>query len=169
MAAIFAAGLASGAVLGGLHVAGAQSFSPSPSPAPGLLRPGHGWFGPGRVGGVLGGRFGLGLGSRFGLGLLHGEFTVRGPGGSYRTVAVQGGRVTSVGPSSISVRSDDGYTQAYVVGQDTVVVAGNNGIGDVHAGDTVRVLGVGQGGADRAVTILDLTTLQRARGAWLGS
>jgi hypothetical protein len=45
---------------------------------------------------------------------LHGEFVVPGAGG-YTTVLTQTGMVTAISPTSITVRSADGYSQTYVV------------------------------------------------------
>jgi hypothetical protein len=36
-------------------------------------------------------------------------------GGGYTTVLTQTGAVTAISPTSITVRSDDGYSQAYVI------------------------------------------------------
>jgi hypothetical protein len=46
---------------------------------------------------------------------LHGEFVTPDGSGGYTTVLTQTGTVTAISSTSITVRSDDGYTQAYVV------------------------------------------------------
>jgi hypothetical protein len=46
---------------------------------------------------------------------LHGEFVVPDGAGSYTTVLSQTGTVTAISPTFITVRSDDGYTQTYVI------------------------------------------------------
>jgi hypothetical protein len=46
---------------------------------------------------------------------LHGEFVVRDGMGGYTTVLSQTGTVTASSPTSITVRSDDGYSQAYFI------------------------------------------------------
>jgi hypothetical protein len=46
---------------------------------------------------------------------LHGEFVARDADGSYRTTLVQTGTITAISPQSITARSDDGYTQTYVI------------------------------------------------------
>lgn len=48
---------------------------------------------------------------------LHGEFVVRDGMGGYTTVLSQTGTVTASSPTSITVRSDDGYRQTYVIAQ----------------------------------------------------
>ncbi|MEZ0051796.1 hypothetical protein ABIA30_002804 [Mycobacterium sp. MAA66] len=46
---------------------------------------------------------------------LHGEFVSPDPAGGYRTTLVQTGTITAVSPQSITARSDDGFTQTYVI------------------------------------------------------
>jgi hypothetical protein len=81
----------------------------------------HPMGGPHQVagpGGMPGGPPGIGVHGpgpdSVGATSLHGEFVVPGVGG-YTTVLTQTGTVTAVSPTSITVRSDDGYTQRYVV------------------------------------------------------
>jgi hypothetical protein len=161
VAGIFAAGLAIGVILAGLGVAIAQSSSP-PSPAPSAGTPPTSPV-PGLHRGFGGGCFG-----HFGFGgVLHGEFTTPAPNGGYHTLAVQTGQVTSVGATSIAVKSEDGFTRTYSVDGNTLVVAGDNGISDVKTGNTVRIVAVVSGGRARAVQIFDATTAQQSLGRWL--
>jgi hypothetical protein len=155
---VFAAGLVLGVVLASLNVAGAQSSSPSPSGRTGTFpghfgRPDHGPFG--------GEGFGPG---GFGPGALHGEFTTPAPGGGYQTLAVQSGTVTSVDAASVAVRSADGFTRTYTVDDNTLVIAGNNGIADVKNGDEVWITAVVSGGKATAIHVLDATNVRRLRG-----
>jgi hypothetical protein len=46
---------------------------------------------------------------------LHGEFVVADGNGGYRTDLTQTGTVTAISPTSIAVRSEDGFTQTYVI------------------------------------------------------
>ncbi len=46
---------------------------------------------------------------------LHGEFVVPDANGGYTTMLTQTGTVTAVSAASITVSSDDGYTQTYVI------------------------------------------------------
>jgi hypothetical protein len=149
---VFAAGLVLGIILAGLNVAGAQSTSPSPTTRIGIEAPygRHGGFGH----------------CGFGPDVLHGEFTTPAPGGGYQTLAVQTGTVTSVSASSIAVKSADGFTRTYSVDDNTLVNAGNNGIADVKAGDTVHITAIVSGGKAGAVDILDVTNIQRLRDRW---
>lgn len=159
--ALVAAGVVGGVVLAGLNVATAQT-SPSPTSPPSLApdtRPNA----PGR-----GMRQRMhGFGGRGGLGdALHGEFTTRAPGGGYQVMTAQLGAATAVSATSITVKSEDGFTRTYTVGDGTLVNAGNDGIADVHTGDQVRVRGVVKDGATTAVTVLDVTTVKQLRGRW---
>ncbi|MGZ4121142.1 MAG: hypothetical protein ACXVQY_09310 [Actinomycetota bacterium] len=148
IAAIFVSGLVVGMIVAGFHVAGAQTPSPSPSAPAGKQFRG----------------LGRGFGHKgFGRGGIHGVFTVPAPGGGYETVSTQIGEVTSVGSSSITVKSEDGYTHTYAVDNDTLVAAGNNGIADVAKGDTVRVLAIDSGGTSHAKQIADATKMQQLR------
>src|SRR5207245_10029091 len=116
-----------GLVLTSLKVAGAQTPSPSASAREKHFK-----------------GFGHGFGHHgFGGGGMHGEFVVPKPGGGYQTVLTQLGTVESVSSSSITVKSEDGFSHTYTVNNDTLVYAGDNGIADVAHGDTVRVLAVG--------------------------
>src|SRR5439155_5146164 len=138
VAGIFAAGLIAGLIISNLNIAGAQTPSPSPN---GKVHRG----------------FGHGF-KHFGLGgdALHGQFTAPAPNGGYQTILVQRGTVQKVSDSSITVKSEDGFTHTYSVDNNTLVAAGNNGIADVSNGDTVRVLAVGNAAKD----VVDVTKVQ---------
>jgi hypothetical protein len=138
--------------------------TPAQPSAPGkpFGRGGHGHGHGGLFGGKL---FGLGGFGRFGG--LHGEFTVRKPDGNgFRTVAVQTGEVTAVSPSSITVKSEDGFSRTYSVDENTVVGSGRDGIGTVKTGDTVRIAGVVEDGTAKAAAVLDSTSLGRIGEHW---
>lgn len=143
-------------------------IAPAPAqPAPNV-KPGE-RFGRGHHGGPFGGKlFGLGGFGHFGRGgPLHGEFTIRKPDGNgFQTMAVQTGEVTAVSPSSITVKSEDGFSRTYSVDENTVVGAGRDGIGTVKTGDTVRVAGVVEDGNAKAAAILDSTSLGKIGEHW---
>jgi hypothetical protein len=137
-----------------------QTPAPDPNGGPGR-RFGHG-------GGPFGGKlFGFG-GHGFGhFGGLHGEFTIKKPDGSgYETVATQTGEVTAVSPSSITVKSEDGFSRTYTVDENTVVGSGRDGIGSVKTGDTVRIAGIVDGAKAAAAAVMDSTTLGNIAGHW---
>ena len=48
---------------------------------------------------------------------LHGEFVVPDGSGDYTTEMTQTGGVTAISPTSITVRSEDGFSQTYVIPQ----------------------------------------------------
>lgn len=46
---------------------------------------------------------------------LHGEVIVPDGAGGFTTVLTQTGRVTAISPTSVTARSDDGFSQTYVI------------------------------------------------------
>ncbi len=85
-------------------------------------------FGPGGPGGTSGGPGGMpgpggpppgamrGSGpDAMGAPPLHGEFVVPASSGGYTTMLTQTGTVTAISATSITVRSEDGYTQTYAI------------------------------------------------------
>jgi hypothetical protein len=140
--------------------------APAPTPpSPGEKGPGFGGFGGfGRHG--FGEHFGKGFGHGFGKGAIHGEFTMPAPAGGYQTVATQIGTVTAVSQSSITVKSDDGFSRTYKVDENTLVNAGRDGIGSVKNGDTVRLTAVGAGNDAKATNIIDSTNVQKSYDKW---
>jgi Domain of unknown function (DUF5666) len=118
-------------------------------------------------GGPFGGKM-FGLFGGFGrFGGLHGEFTVKKPDGSgYQTVATQTGEVTAVSPSSITVKSEDGFSRTYSVDENTVVGSGRDGIGSVKTGDTVHIAGIVDSGKAQAAAIMDATGLGKIGEHW---
>jgi hypothetical protein len=150
---VLATGLVAGLVAASLTSAGAQTGSPPTGPVRG---PGHGRFGePG---------FGF---DGFGPRVLHGEFTAKSPTGGYRTLVIQTGQVTAVSASSVTVKSEDGFTRTYAVNTGTMVNAGRDGIGSVRSGDTVHVVATSGAGKSTALQIVDATNLRRSIGGWM--
>ena len=99
-AAIYAATEGSSHSFGAPH----QAFGPG-----GGMPGGPG--GPGGQHGAIGGPGPAAVGSTS----LHGEFVVPDGAGGYTTVLTQTGTVTAISPTSITVRSEDGYSQTYVI------------------------------------------------------
>jgi hypothetical protein len=153
-AGILAVTAAVTAIIAGVGAATAQTSSPSPSSSVKSHEFPHRGFG----------KFGFGFGGR---GVLHGQFTTPAPDGGYQTLAVQRGTVTSVGSSSITLKSEDGYTHTYAVDDNTLVNAGNDGIGDVSKDDVVQLVAVVDGSTSHAVQVLDITTIKELRGRWM--
>jgi hypothetical protein len=66
---------------------------------------------------------------------LHGEFVVPDGAGGYTTELTQTGAVTAISPTSITIRSEDGYSQTYVIPN----TAGNAGAPPFAVDDQVVV------------------------------
>jgi len=75
---------------------------------------------------------------------VHGEFVVKGKDGKYVTTDAQRGSITAVSPTSVTVRSADGFTATYAVNADTKIRKDGKdaAIGTVKVGDPVVVLAV---------------------------
>jgi hypothetical protein len=160
------AGLVAAGVLGGVVLAGfATSYAQTPSPSTpddgGPAAPAGPGGGHGGPGGHRGGKHGFGVG-------IHGEFVTPDPDGSgYQTIATQAGEVTAVSATSITVRSEDGFSRTYAVDDNTLVNAGDEGIADVANGDDVRVTALVVDGKASAVRINDKTNVEKLNGRWL--
>jgi hypothetical protein len=80
---------------------------------------------------------------------LHGEFVVADDTGGYRTELTQTGTVTATAPTSITVRSEDGFSQTYVIPTTTPNASAPFAVDDqvvVHAtrnGQTATVTDIG--------------------------
>jgi hypothetical protein len=86
----------------------------------------------------------------------HGELVLEARTGPAVTMDVQRGQVTAVSATSISLRSDDGYTATYAVGPDTKVRLGGTPrtIGDVKVGETAGVLATKNGDTMTATHVI---------------
>jgi hypothetical protein len=169
--AVAAIGIAALGVAGATYAA-ASDPSPSPSGSgPGYGMPGlpggdrdgdgdgpqgYGQPGQGMPGapGKDGGRHG-GFGMR-GMGMgIHGSFVVKNPSGDgYVTVLMQRGVVTAVSSTSITVKSEDGYSKTYAVDADTKVNR-DGAIADIKADADVVVMATESGSTATATRIAD--------------
>jgi hypothetical protein len=86
----------------------------------------------------------------------HAEATVNTKQGP-KVVDLQRGSVTSVSPTSVTVRSKDGFTATYAVTSSTKVRKNkqSGAIGEVQNGDRVLVLAVKQGSATTVTRLVD--------------
>jgi hypothetical protein len=100
------------------------------------------------------------------LGVVHGTFTLRTPDGKFETIDTQTGTVESVGSTSITVRSADGFSQTYQVTSSTEVGAEANGILSVKDGDQVSIEGLVSGTTVTAQRVLDITQLRQGHPSW---
>lgn len=86
----------------------------------------------------------------------HGQITVRTKTGD-QALDIQRGQVTSVGATSVTVRSTDGFTVTYAIsGTSTVRVQKKTStIANVHTGDQVAVTALRNGNTDTIRRIAD--------------
>ncbi|QUQ72206.1 hypothetical protein JJ691_99940 [Kutzneria sp. CA-103260] len=89
--------------------------------------------------------------------VAHGEVTLNGK--DHRVIDVQRGQVQSVSSTSITVKSDDGFTATYTVNGDSKVRKDGKAaaIGDVHTGDKVGITATKANGADTVTHVVDRT------------
>lgn len=104
--------------------------------------------GPGFGGPPPGGPGGFGGGPAAATDALHGQFVVPDGRGGYATELTQTGVVTDISDTSITARSEDGFTQTYVVTTDT-----RQGRTEVKPGDTATIRGVTADGTNTATVI----------------
>ncbi|WP_255769682.1 hypothetical protein [Pseudarthrobacter sulfonivorans] len=120
---------------------------------------------------------------------LHGESVVKKADGTFETLLTQQGTVESVSASSVTVKSADGFTQAYAVNADTAITKvpspaadgstakgddgkrlkpGKAAIGDISTGQSVRISGVKSGSDVTALRIVEGTPAAPGKGLGLG-
>lgn len=61
---------------------------------------------------------------------LHGEYVVSDDHGGFATHLTQTGKVTAISPTSVTARSDDGFTQTYVIHEAEGATAPPFAVGD---------------------------------------
>jgi hypothetical protein len=82
---------------------------------------------------------------------LHGEYVVSDGNGGYTTELLQNGEVTAVSDTSITAKSDDGYTKTYTIDSDTVVGNGSADLSSIETGDDVTITATGAGTVESLV------------------
>lgn len=100
--------------------------------------------------------------------LQHSESVVKDADGTFHTILAQRGTVETVSTTSITVKSEDGFTQSYAVNAETKVTkaaeTGDDGsrqrpsagtVEDITAGDVVRISGVKDGDQATAERIVE--------------
>ena len=81
---------------------------------------------------------------------LHGEYVVSNGTGGFNTMISQTGRVTAISPTSVTARSDDGYSQTYVIAAVGVTAIPPFAVGDqvtieaTRTGQTATVTAIGE-------------------------
>lgn len=83
---------------------------------------------------------------------LHGEYVVE-DGGTFSTMLTQTGSVTAISPSSVTVRSEDGFTQTYALQSlahtdQTVAVSDNVSIEGRRTGPVITAVNIQTGPGD---------------------
>lgn len=132
--------------------------------APGQAGGGQNGLGQGGTGRGFGAPGNLGLGGA--AQALHGEYVVQN-NGQYVTELEQTGTITGVSGSQVTVKSDDGYVQAYAISSDTTITSfagrrqsqpggGSLDASSLASGQTVHVTALKDGNA--ALTILVSST-----------
>jgi hypothetical protein len=84
---------------------------------------------------------------------LHGEFTVSDGNGGYKTAVMQRGEVTAVSSTSVTAKSEDGYTKVYAINSETEF--GNQSVSDIQNGDTVVVIATPEGDNATADAVIE--------------
>ena len=156
--------LGAGLALAAGGVALAQNDpSPKPSASPEGSAPDHGFrlrgplpFGDPLGGPLLDGSFLGAVGPA-----LHGEVTIKKDSGGYETLRLQRGTVTDVSHDSLTVKSEDGYTQTYAVTGDSLVDGGRDGIGSIKNAHEVGVTAVVNGGTTQLRQVIDTTLIKK--------
>ena len=79
--------------------------------------------------------------------------------GGYRTMLTQRGTASKVSDTSITVRSEDGFSQTYAITSDTGVGATRDGVSGIKNGADVVVVAEQKGGKATALHVADLDAL----------
>ncbi len=86
---------------------------------------------------------------------LHGEWVVKGKDGKPVTLVTIRGQVTAAGPTSVTVKAEDGFTATFAANADTKVKGADiTSIADVKVGAKGAVVGVKSGNTTTARTVL---------------
>ena len=138
------------AAFGGVAIYAATSGS-SNAMGPGTHGPGPAGFGPDGPGpDGPDGQDPHGLPEMGGPAPLYGEFVVAGENGGYSTELVQTGVLTAVSDTSITARSEDGFTQTY-----TIAPGSRAANAQVKVDDTVTIRATKANGAVTATMVTD--------------
>ena len=86
---------------------------------------------------------------------MHGEWVLKGKDGHPVTLVSVRGQVTAVGPTSVTVKAEDGYTATFTATKDTKVRGADvKALGDVKVGAKGAVVGTKAGTTLTARTVL---------------
>lgn len=104
--------------------------------------------------GMDGGPGGLGTGAAGLNAAVHSEYVVL-EGSSYVTMAGQTGTVTAISGTSMTVKSEDGFSRTYAVGSDVKVAQGMRQRGSASTGSTLSFSNVATGASVRVTALKD--------------
>ncbi|UKA63338.1 hypothetical protein [Arthrobacter sp. FW306-04-A] len=150
VAVVVAAAAGAGAYAAGNGTAADSSNALGPGAAGQTGQNGQGGFGG--PGGTNAGPGGLGVGMGGLNAAIHSEYVVL-QNGSYATMAGQLGTVTDISASSMTVKSEDGFTRTYVLGTDVVVEEGMRQRGSTTSGTTLTLADVKSGSSVRVTAL----------------
>jgi hypothetical protein len=86
---------------------------------------------------------------------MHGEFVVKGKDGKPVTLETIRGQVTAVGPTSVTVKAEDGFTETFTANPDTKVKGADvSSMSDVKVGAKGAIVGVKSGNTITARAVL---------------
>jgi hypothetical protein len=149
VAVVAAAAAGAGAYAAGNGTATDTTNAQGPGAAGQAGQNGQGGFGPG---GANAGPGGLGVGMGGLNAAIHSEYVVL-QNGSYATMAGQLGTVTDISASSMTVKSEDGFTRTYALGTDVVVEEGMRQRGSTSSGTTLTLADVKSGSSVRVTAL----------------
>jgi len=146
-AGAYAAGNGSGTAANAQGAGGASQFGPGGQS--GMAGPGSQ---SGTNGGMAGGPGGLGMGAAGLNAAIHSEYVVL-EGSNYVTMAGQAGTVTDVSATSLTVKSEDGFSRTYAVGSDVQVTQGVRQRGGTSTGSALSLSNVTTGASVRVTAL----------------
>jgi hypothetical protein len=146
--ALGVAGVVAAGVLGTAGVAAATSETSTPTPAASSAPSGSAPAAADKTKKHKAKRAAIGRG-------MHGEWVVKGKDGKPVTLVTIRGQVTAAGPTSVTVKAEDGFTATFTVNADTKVRGADaKTMADVKVGAKGAVVGVKSGNASTARTVL---------------
>lgn len=90
---------------------------------------------------------------------LHGEYVVSDGNGSYTTEILQNGEVTAISDTSITAKSEDGYTKTYTIDSDTT-----SDLSSIETGDDVTITATVSGDTATVETVVEEGTATTGQG-----
>lgn len=156
--ALGVAGVVAAGVLGTAGVAAATSETSAPTPAASSAPSQSAPATPGKTNATPGKTKTPGKAKKHRAAIargLHGEWVVKGKDGKPVTLVTIRGQVTAAGPTSVTVKAEDGFTATFAANADTKVRGADaKSMADVKVGGKTVVVGVKSGNTTTARTVL---------------